>query len=269
MTKRVPYFLGPLQTYFHKAELPILSLGDFLSANDRKIIYSHQNTALEVGWTILPTAFLIIVSVPSLMLIYLTTPYHHDPFGFLVRVVGSQWFWTYETNDIVRGRKLWSIEDWYLFQQRVLQGVDRCDGSFPWEDDPYRMIYDTDMWGYWPNHKPGKTNIIESHLIPDKDLLLGEFRLLDVDERLLLPKDVKVTFLITATDVLHSWSVPSFGIKVDACPGRVNVIDTKIYRCSIFYGQCSEICGVLHGFMPIVVEVVTLTTFFNNTVSNK
>jgi heme/copper-type cytochrome/quinol oxidase subunit 2 len=71
-----------------------------------------------------------------------------------------------------------------------------------------------------------------------------------------------VRFLVTATDVLHSWSVPSLGIKVDACPGRLNEVTVRVNRCSIYYGQCSEICGVFHGFMPIVVETVSVLDYY-------
>ena len=103
--------------------------------------------------------------------------------------------------------------------------------------------------------------IFESNLIPSRDLLLGDLRLLEVDQRLILPRNVKIRFLVTSTDVLHSWSIPSLGIKVDACPGRINEVHTNIYRKSIFYGQCSEICGILHGFMPIVIQTVSLLDY--------
>ena len=87
---------------------------------------------------------------------------------------------------------------------------------------------------------------------------LGAFRLLEADRRLVLPVQTNIRLLVTSYDVIHSWAVPSFGVKVDAIPGRLNEYFLKVNYLGIFYGQCSEICGVNHGFMPIKVEVVTL-----------
>jgi len=91
----------------------------------------------------------------------------------------------------------------------------------------------------------------DSYLVSEDDLGPGCLRLLEVDNPLLVPTNVYIRFLITAVDVLHSWAVPSLGVKVDAVPGRLNQIFTFIKRPGEFYGQCSEICGVNHGFMPI------------------
>ena len=79
----------------------------------------------------------------------------------------------------------------------------------------------------------------------------GYFRLLETNRRILLPTDTHLRLLVTAADVLHSWTIPSFGVKVDACPGRLNQLNLYIKRTGLFFGQCSEICGVNHGFMPI------------------
>tara|TARA_B100001142_G_C14226313_1_gene613619 strand:+ start:183 stop:989 length:807 start_codon:yes stop_codon:yes gene_type:complete len=81
----------------------------------------------------------------------------------------------------------------------------------------------------------------------------GYFRLLETNKRVILPTNTHLRLLVTAADVLHSWTIPSFGLKVDACPGRLNQINLFIKRVGVFFGQCSEICGVNHGFMPIVV----------------
>ena len=96
-----------------------------------------------------------------------------------------------------------------------------------------------------------------------KDLKLGSFRLLEVDNRLVLPINIHTRLLITSADVLHSWAVPSLGIKVDACPGRLSQASLFINREGVYYGQCSEICGINHGFMPIVVEAVSLDDYIN------
>lgn len=87
----------------------------------------------------------------------------------------------------------------------------------------------------------------------------GYFRLLETNKRVILPTNTHLRLLVTAADVLHSWTVPSFGLKVDACPGRLNQVNLFIKRIGVFFGQCSEICGVNHGFMPIaVVSLPTL-----------
>lgn len=89
----------------------------------------------------------------------------------------------------------------------------------------------------------------------------GFFRVLETNKRLILPSKTHLRLLLTAVDVLHSWTVPSFGIKVDACPGRLNQASLLIKRVGMFFGQCSEICGVNHAFMPIVVVSVPLSQF--------
>ncbi len=98
----------------------------------------------------------------------------------------------------------------------------------------------------------------DSYLISTDDLPKGSFRLLEVDRRVVLPVQTNIRLLITSYDVIHSWALPSFGVKVDAIPGRLNEYFLKVNYLGIFYGQCSEICGVNHGFMPIKVEIVTL-----------
>nr|AYE84588.1 cytochrome c oxidase subunit 2 [Encarsia obtusiclava] len=91
----------------------------------------------------------------------------------------------------------------------------------------------------------------------------NEFRLLDVDNRLILPFNNQIRFLINSSDVIHSFAMPSLGIKVDAVPGRINQISMMMNRIGLFYGQCSEICGVNHSFMPIVIESTNLKNFLN------
>ena len=98
-------------------------------------------------------------------------------------------------------------------------------------------------------------------MLPESDLELGQFRLLEVDNKMVVPVDCHVRVIVTATDVLHSWAVPSLGIKSDAVPGRLNQNSFLAERTGTFYGQCSEICGVWHGFMPIVVESVPVISF--------
>nr|YP_010384321.1 cytochrome c oxidase subunit II [Mesacturoides brevisquamatus]UGW52202.1 cytochrome c oxidase subunit II [Mesacturoides brevisquamatus] len=103
----------------------------------------------------------------------------------------------------------------------------------------------------------------DSYMIPSNELSDSNFRLLDVDNRAVLPMNTQVRVLITAADVIHSWTVPSLGVKADAIPGRLNQVSFLMNRPGLFYGQCSEICGANHSFMPIVVESVSVDAFLN------
>nr|ABV71210.1 cytochrome oxidase subunit II [Dicranomyia jacobus] len=103
----------------------------------------------------------------------------------------------------------------------------------------------------------------DSYMIPTNELNTEGFRLLDVDNRVILPMNSQIRILVTAADVLHSWTIPAFGVKVDATPGRLNQTNFLINRPGVFYGQCSEICGANHSFMPIVIESVPSNYFIN------
>jgi len=109
----------------------------------------------------------------------------------------------------------------------------------------------------------------ESYMTPTEDLEIGALRLLEVTNRLLLPINSHVQVTVTAADVLHSWAVPALGIKVDACPGRLNQTSIFIKRPGVFYGQCSEICGENHGFMPIVVRGLEMDDFIVDSIVQK
>lgn len=103
--------------------------------------------------------------------------------------------------------------------------------------------------------------VYDSYMIPEDDLEAGQLRLLEVDNRVVLPVNTHIRVIITGADVLHSWAVPSLAVKCDGVPGRLNQVSMYIDREGIFYGQCSELCGVNHGFMPIVVEAVSLDDY--------
>jgi cytochrome c oxidase subunit 2 len=108
----------------------------------------------------------------------------------------------------------------------------------------------------------------DSYMIPDDDLELGQLRILEADNRVVVPVNTHIRMIVTAADVLHSWAVPSLGVKTDAVPGRLNQTEFFIKREGVFYGQCSELCGANHAFMPIVVEAVSLENYIA-WVSNK
>ena len=116
-------------------------------------------------------------------------------------------------------------------------------------------------WSYEYSDYEGDDINFDSYMVGEDDLPLGGLRLLEVDHRVVLPVNTHIRVLVTAADVLHSWAVPSLGVKVDACPGRLNQTSMFMWRQGCFYGQCSEICGVNHGFMPIVVEAVSLEDY--------
>jgi cytochrome c oxidase subunit 2 len=115
---------------------------------------------------------------------------------------------------------------------------------------------------YWEYQYPDQDDLsFESYLVPDEELQPGQPRLLTVDNRLVLPINKNIQVLITAGDVLHSFAMPSLGVKKDAVPGRLNETWMKIEKAGIYRGQCSEICGTGHGYMPVVIEALTEDKF--------
>jgi len=117
---------------------------------------------------------------------------------------------------------------------------------------------------YWSYEYSDFTNIeFDSYMVPTNALDDDSFRLLEVDNRVILPYLTQVRMLVRAADVIHSWTVPSLGIKADAIPGRLNQLNLMFNRPGVFYGQCSEICGANHSFMPIAVEAIKPTDFLS------
>jgi cytochrome c oxidase subunit 2 len=97
--------------------------------------------------------------------------------------------------------------------------------------------------------------------VPERDLEVGEYRLLEVDNRAVVPYQIETTVIATSADVLHAWALPAMGVKIDAVPGRLNRFSIFVDKPGVYYGQCSEICGANHSFIPIVVEAVDLKDF--------
>jgi cytochrome c oxidase subunit 2 len=169
---------------------------------------THGST-IEIIWTITPSLILMVIAVPSFALLY-SMDEVIDPVVTL-KVIGHQWYWSYEYSDYA--------------------------------------------------DKEGNSISFDSYMLATEDLAPGQLRLLDVDNRVVLPTSTHVRVLVTAADVLHSWAIPSLGVKMDACPGRLNQISLFIKRDGVFYGQCSELCGINHGFMPIVIEAVPIEKY--------
>nr|APX40761.1 cytochrome c oxidase subunit 2 [Galeruca macchoi] len=114
-------------------------------------------------------------------------------------------------------------------------------------------------WSY--EYSDFKTIEFDSYMIPINEMNSFNFRLLDVDNRVMIPFESNIRMLITSADVIHSWTIPSLGIKVDGTPGRLNQTSFSINRSGLFFGQCSEICGSNHSFMPIVIESISPNYF--------
>jgi len=120
---------------------------------------------------------------------------------------------------------------------------------------------------YWSYEYTDEYNFsslnFDSYMVTTSDLEKGQLRLLEVDNRVVIPIQTHIRLIITSSDVLHCWAIPSLGIKLDACPGRLNQTTLFLKREGVFYGQCSEICGINHGFMPIVIEATNITNYIN------
>nr|YP_009130427.1 cytochrome c oxidase subunit II [Trichogaster fasciata]AJW77532.1 cytochrome c oxidase subunit II [Trichogaster fasciata] len=131
-------------------------------------------------------------------------------------------------------------------------------------NDPHLTIKAVGHQWYWSYEYTDFESLeFDAYMIPTQDLTPGQFRLLETDNRMVVPTDSPIRVMVTAEDVLHSWAIPSMGIKLDAVPGRLNQTAFIASRPGVYYGQCSEICGANHSFMPIVVEAVPLEHFEN------
>lgn len=168
--------------------------------------YLVHGTQIELVWTVTPAIVLMFIAFPSFQLLYLMDEVIEP--GITIKVIGHQWYWSYEYSDYV----------------------------------PAQISFD-------------------SYMVPESDLALGEFRLLEVTNKVVVPVDTHVRVIVTAADVLHSWAVPSLGVKVDAIPGRLNQTGFIALRPGVFYGMCSEICGANHAYMPIAVQAVSLPEY--------
>ena len=174
---------------------------------------TSHNTMIEVIWTLAPVLILVAIAIPSIRLI--RAQYSPPPADLTVKVIGNQWYWTYQYPD---------------------------NGGF---------------------------EIVSNLLKEQRDVKAGErFRtdadgppLLAVDERLVIPAGKVVKFLVTSNDVIHAFALPAFWTKIDANPGRLNETWVKVDRPGVYFGQCSELCGARHGYMPIAIEVVPEATF--------
>lgn len=188
---------------------------------------------------------------------FYTVDMWQNPFLFFQNVrhrIVLEWVWTFIPTIIL---VILVIPSLYL-----LYSYDK-----PYVTAPYLTFKAIGHQWYWSYEycdfnpdKEGNLNF-DSYMLHEDDLTLGQLRLLEVDRRVVLPAGVCIRMLTTSADVLHSWAIPSFGVKMDSVPGRLNQFWLVLNKPGVFYGQCSEICGVNHGFMPIAVEVVYLDQY--------
>lgn len=126
---------------------------------------------------------------------------------------------------------------------------------------PVHTIYVTGHQWYWSYEYSELGTQFDSYMVLENYLKFGELRLLEVDNRLIIPAQSHLRVFVTSDDVIHSWAVPSLGIKLDASPGRINHCHLFASSIGIFYGQCSELCGIGHNYMPIVVQAIPIYVF--------
>lgn len=185
-----------------------------------------HNTLLEMVWTIIPVFILIVMGYYSIKLLYQQDVIPEA--DMVITATGNQWYWSYEYPE----------EGLSFDGNMVPSGYNTGDISA--ED---RADWDQ--------------RLEELRILLGRSEPIQPRRLLDTDTRVVVPVDTTVKVLVTANDVLHSWTIPAFGFKIDAVPGRINETWFKAREIGTYYGQCSELCGIRHAFMPIVVEVVS------------
>lgn len=220
------------------------------------MVRSWNEKTLELAWTILPVGFLAVIVGPSLALLYSVEPSNNPTPTVTIVIIGRQWYWTY---NYAGSAKVYNPA--ILNVMESFEHKDLIKGIWNWD-------FLTDKTSPF---SPLKFNaeILNSPILEFDSYMLEatyardlyKLRLLEVDNRLVVPSNNWLRFCITSSDVIHSWAIPSLGIKCDAIPGRLNEIIVFINFNGIFYGQCSELCGLNHAFMPIVVQAVYTETY--------
>nr|UTT72527.1 cytochrome c oxidase subunit 2 [Trichophilopterus babakotophilus] len=175
----------------------------YIFLNKNLNYYFFHSEKMEFIWTVIPLFVLFCLVYPSFFVLYTMDDCMKPDLS--IKVIGHQWYWSYEYGD-------------------------------------FNVSFD-------------------SYMKSDQDEM-SNFRLLDVDNNVIVPYQGEIRMVLTSSDVIHSWTIPSMGLKMDAVPGRLNQIYFSPNRIGLTYGQCSEICGAMHSFMPICLEVVLKKNFF-------
>jgi heme/copper-type cytochrome/quinol oxidase subunit 2 len=242
-----------LFSFSSKAEF----LNDDFSRLLRSLRFKHSSL-LELIWAGFPIVIIGFILLPSLILLY-SLDEELDPY-ITVKVIGHQWYWTYEIDASITEKYLDLSSNSYgsAFLDAVALEFSTLKTLF--YGIPTKQTNHVALEHYLQDKYIYKTRFysysFDSYLTVEEELSKGARRLLEVDNHLFVPSNVVIRFLVTSSDVLHSWSVPEAGIKVDAVPGRLNQMVTWFVSPGSYYGQCSELCGVGHGFMPIAVDVM-------------
>lgn len=226
-----------------------------------RILDIYEYRRLEAVWCGLPTGILLSIAGPSLAFIYTLDP-SIDPI-YTIKILGRQWYWNYSFEGII------TVEDHNSELYKYTDSYKLLNDFFAKTSSP-KYFYNGNIvkdYKEFMSKLPYVRRAIyvrynfDSLMKLEDDLINGSHRLLEVDNRLVLPVGVPIRLVITSVDVIHSWAVPALGIKVDAVPGRLSQFIVEIKKPGIYFGQCSELCGPLHGYMPIVISVVPAEEF--------
>nr|YP_003541002.1 cytochrome c oxidase subunit II [Hypsiglena torquata]ACD77465.1 cytochrome c oxidase subunit II [Hypsiglena torquata] len=214
-----------------------LSLQEATGPTMEEVIFLHDHVLLL-------TCLMSLVIMMFALTATTTTLTHNDPTEEVEQLEAA---WTAAPIMILILTALPSVRSLYLMEEVF---------------DPYLTIKATGHQWYWNYEYSDNVQMsFDSYMIQTKDLQNGSPRLLEVDNRMVMPAGLQARVVVTAEDVLHSWAIPSLGVKVDAVPGRLNQIPLTTSRVGVFFGQCSEICGANHSFMPIAMEAIPLYHF--------
>jgi cytochrome c oxidase subunit II len=184
--------------------LLVYTMVRFRASRNASPTRTAHNTLLEVAWTAIPVLILVVIAIPSFKLLYFGDRTQNAE--MTVKVVGHQWYWSYE----------------------------------------------------YPDHGDFR---FDSYMVAESDIKPGQKRLLEVDNRVVVPAGTNVRILVAGTDVIHSWFVPSLGVQIYAMPGRLNETWVNVTKPGVYYGQCNQICGINHAYMPIAIEAVSKEDF--------
>lgn len=232
-----------------RSRLDYLNLYNLSRGVNRDIVIDswtyHHSISFEYIWALFPTLVILSIIGPSFILLFSSLNFN-DAF-LSVKVIGHQWYWSYElsSEDALSDDSI--NFDSRLVDFNTFYDIDYLNAVNYWFDERDAIRYN-----YGHTIFTEEAQALATELLRKPNML----RLLSVDKRLVIIAHKPINFLITSGDVLHSFAIPAFGIKVDAVPGRINTFYLEGSKVGKYYGQCSELCGFGHGFMPIVVEVV-------------
>lgn len=198
-----------------------------------------HHTGLEIAWTVIPILILVVIAIPSFKLLYLQ--YSYPKPDLTIKAIGNAWYWEHEYPD----HDGFKVTSNMIRDEDVLK-AELGEAEF---DKRYKGLEGLAL---------GKRLYADAGPLYKKR---NQVRQLSVDNEIAVPENKVVHVLVTATDVIHNWTIPSFGSKVDAVPGRITATWFRATRRGLYFGQCSELCGKDHASMPIAVRVVSQADF--------